>query len=258
MPKSKDQAEVMVLIPARGGSKSVPRKNIVPIMGKPLIAWTIETALACKRINRVIVSTDDLEIADTARSYGAEVPFLRPLELAQDLSRDIEYHIHALEWLRENEGYLPDLVINLRPTVACRQPSVIDKAIEIFQEKPDIDSLRSVHLASQSPFKMWTIGDDELLKSLAPLTGVEEPYNAPRQILPLVYWQDGYIDITKPSVILEQKSTTGRTILPFIVDAPAADIDYIDDIQLAETQLSERLLGVTYPESGSNSDRHPS
>ena len=101
-------------------------------------------------------------------------------------------------------------------------------------------------------------GDDELLKSLAPLTGVEEPYNAPRQILPLVYWQDGYIDITKPSVILEQKSTTGRTILPFIVDAPAADIDYIDDIQLAETQLSERLLGVTYPESGSNSDRHPS
>ena len=94
-----------------------------------------------------------------------------------------------------------------------------------------------------------------LLKSLAPLTGVEEPYNAPRQILPLVYWQDGYIDITKPSVILEQKSTTGRTILQFTVDAPAADID---TLMISTSRNATFDDFSSYPESGSNSDRHPS
>ena len=258
MSSSEKHTEVLALIPARGGSKSIPRKNIVSVMGKPLIAWTIETALECNRVSRVIVTTDDLEIADTARSYGAEVPFIRPTELAQDMSRDIDYHIHAIEWLRDNEGYLPDLVINLRPTAPNRQASVIDKAIEIFEKNPHIDSLRSIHLASQTPFKMWTIGDDRLLKPVANLQDVDEPYNEPRQALPLVYWQDGYIDITRPDVVLKQRSTTGRTILPFIVDNPAADIDYVDDIQLAEDQLSERLLGAIPPINGSDSNRHPS
>lgn len=232
--------EVLALIPARGGSKSVPRKNIIPLMGKPMIAWAIEHALAAEHITRVVVTTDDAEIATVAKSYGAEVPFMRPAALAQDLSVDIEFHRHAIEWMRDNEGYLPDMVINLRPTPPSRLPAVIDQAIETFAAHPEVDSLRSVHLAKQSPYKMWTIDEQSHLNPVAQLLGIAEPYNEPRQRLPLVYWQDGYIDITRPSVILEQNSTTGKLILPFIVEEPAADVDYPDELGRAEAQLRER------------------
>jgi CMP-N,N'-diacetyllegionaminic acid synthase len=232
--------EVLALIPARGGSKSVPRKNIIPLLGKPMIAWAIEHALACEHITRVIVTTDDEEIAAVARSYGAEVPFMRPAELAQDLSVDIEFHRHALEWLKQHESYVPDMVINLRPTPPSRQPAVLDKAIETFAAHPEVDALRSVHLAHQSPFKMWTIDVQGYMRPVATMLGVAEPYNQPRQKLPMVYWQDGYIDITRPKVILEQSSTTGKVILPFIIEEPAADVDYPDELSEAEAQLRER------------------
>ena len=232
--------EILVLIPARGGSKSVPRKNIIPLLGKPMIAWAIEHALAAEHVTRVIVTTDDEDIAAVAKAYGAEVPFLRPAELAQDLSLDIEFHRHAIKWLEQHENYVPDMVINLRPTPPSRQPAVIDKAIETFAAHPEIDSLRSVHLAEQSPYKMWTIDEKGLMRPVAPLPGVPEPYNEPRQRLPLVYWQDGYIDITRPSVILEQNSTTGRVILSFFIEEPAVDVDYHDELGKAEAQLRER------------------
>ena len=250
--------EVLALIPARGGSKSVQRKNIIPLMGKPMIAWAIEHALAAEYVTRVVVTTDDEEIAAIARAHGAEVPFMRPAELAQDLSVDIEFHRHAIEWLRDNEGYVPDIVINLRPTPPSRQPAVIDKAIETFAAYPEIDSLRSVHLAEQSPFKMWTIDDKGLMRHVAPLLGVPEPYNQPRQGLPLVYWQDGYIDITRPIVILGQNSTTGRVIRAFIIEEPAADVDYPDEIGKAEAQLRERYSENKKTIVEPSTTRHPS
>lgn len=250
--------KVLALIPARGGSKSVPRKNIVPLLGKPMIAWAIEHALACEHITRVIVTTDDDEIAAVARSYGAEVPFMRPAELAQDLSEDIEFHRHAIEWLKQHENYVPDMVINLRPTPPSRQPAVIDKAIETFAAHPEVDALRSVHLAEQSPFKMWTINEQGYIRPVAPLQGVAEPYNQPRQVLPLVYWQDGYIDITRPRVILEQNSTTGKIILPFIIEEPAADVDYPDELGEAEAQLRERQTPKSQPIVAAATTRHPS
>jgi CMP-N,N'-diacetyllegionaminic acid synthase len=250
--------EVLALIPARGGSKSVPRKNIFPLMGKPMIAWAIEHAQACEHITRVIVTTDDEEIAQVARSYGAEVPFMRPVELAQDLSVDIEFHRHAVEWLKQNENYVPDMVINLRPTPPSRQPAIIDKAIETFAAHPEVDALRSVHLAEQSPFKMWTIDEHGFMRPVAPLPGVAEPYNQPRQKLPLVYWQDGYIDITRPSVILEQNSTTGGVILPFFIEEPAADVDYPDELSEAEAQLRERQTPKSPVTTAPTTVRHPS
>ncbi len=237
---SSPYGEILALIPARGGSKSIPRKNLIPLMGKPMIAWAIEHALASRHITRVIVSTDDREIADVALKYGAEVPFLRPAEYAGDLSVDIEFHRHAIEWLRDNEGYRADMVINLRPTPPSRKPEVIDKAIETFAAHPNADSLRSVHLASESPFKMWTLDSDGFMKAVATLPNIDEPYNQPRQLLPLVFWQDGYIDITRPQVILEQNSCTGRFILPFLIEEPAQDIDYPDQIVGAEAQLRTR------------------
>lgn len=232
--------EVLALIPARGGSKSVPRKNIKPLMGKPMIAWAIEHALSSRHITRVIVTTDDSEIADIALAYGAEVPFLRPAEYAHDLSVDLEYHRHALEWLQDHENYLPSMVINLRPTPPARRPEIIDHAIELFAAHPEIDSLRSVHLAAASPFKMWTIDGQGYMHPVLSLPGVVEPYNQPRQLLPLVYWQDGYIDITRPQVILKQNSCTGRIIMPFIIDDPAADVDYPEQLGDAEAQLRQR------------------
>lgn len=232
--------EVLALIPARGGSKSVPRKNIKQIMGKPLIAWAIEHALESRYVTRVVVTTDDLEIATIAKEYGAEVPFIRPAAIAQDYSLDIDYHRHAIQWLSLNENYEPEMVINLRPTAPSRKPEVIDKAIELFAANPDADSLRSVHLAKQSPYKMWTVDSSSRLRPVAELPDVREPYNQPRQILPLVYWQDGYIDITRPKVIIEQNSTTGSVILPFIVEEPAIDIDYPEEVAEVEEQLRNR------------------
>lgn len=250
--------EVLALIPARGGSKSVPRKNIIPLLGKPMIAWAIEHALAAKHVTRVIVTTDDEEIAQVARTFGAEVPFLRPAEIAGDYSVDVEFHRHALEWLKAHEGYVPDMVINLRPTPPSRSPAVIDRAIEVFASRPDADSLRSVHLASESPFKMWTIDAQGFMQPVAPLPGVREPYNQPRQKLPLVYWQDGYIDITRPAVILEKDSTTGDVILPFFIEEPAADVDYPDEVGLAEAQLRARQAPATRGEQEATTVRHPS
>lgn len=232
--------EVLALIPARGGSKSVPRKNIIPLHGKPMIAWAIECALKSQHISRVIVTTDDEEISNIAREYGAEVPFLRPDEISGDFSTDIEFHLHALEWLKINEGYSPDMVVNLRPTPPSRSPKVIDKAIEVFYKHPEADSLRSIHLANETPFKMWTLNQNGYMDSVAALPGITEPYNQPRQKLPLVYWQDGYIDITRPRVIYEMNSTTGNLIIPFIIEEPAIDIDYPDALSSAEAQLKLR------------------
>ena len=250
--------EILALIPARGGSKSVLRKNIVKLLGKPMIAWAIEHAHASKHISRTIVTTDDEEIACIAKSYGAEVPFLRPAEFSGDYSLDVEFHRHALEWLQENQNYVPDMVINLRPTPPSRFPATIDRAIELFAAHPEADSLRSIHLASETPFKMWLVNDRGYMKPVANFPDLREPYNQPRQKLPLVYWQDGYIDITRPRVVLEKNSTTGDLILPFIIDEPAVDIDYPDALESAEAQLRER---ETFREQNTNESkpaRHPS
>jgi len=248
--------ETLTLIPARGGSKSIPRKNIMLINGKPMLAWTIMAALESKLIDRVIVSTDDQEIADVALSYGAEVPFLRPNDISGDLSTDIEFHKHALSWLKTEEGYEPDQVVNLRPTTPYRSSEVIDKAISTFSKNPDADSLRSVHMATESPFKMWFI-DESRLKPVMENLDHNECYNQPRQLLPNVYWQDGYIDITRPRVIFDQNSTTGKYIIPFLIEEQSIDIDYMDTFDLAEKQLKEKTSKTAITE-GERNLRHPS
>ena len=151
--------EILALIPARGGSKSVPRKNIRTVGGRPLIAWSIEQAKRSRRINRIVVTTDDQEIAEIARKWGAETPFMRPAELAGDRSTDIEHHEHALRTLAAAEGYRPEAVVNLRPTMPVRRIATIDRAIDALVARPDVDSVRSVSLAEQTPYKMWRIGD---------------------------------------------------------------------------------------------------
>jgi N-acylneuraminate cytidylyltransferase len=118
--------QVLAIIPARGGSKSIPRKNIRPLAGHPLIAYSIAAALEAHSVTRTIISTDDEEIAEVARRYGAETPFLRPAEFAQDNTTDLPVFEHALGWLMENEAYNPDIVVQLRPTSPIRPPDCVD------------------------------------------------------------------------------------------------------------------------------------
>lgn len=226
--------EVLALVPARGGSKSLPRKNLREIAGKPMVAHSIGHCLASTTISRTILTTDDPEIAEVGRSAGAEVPFMRPAEFAQDHSTDYEFVRHALLWLKENEGYEPDMVVQIRPTTPMRRIDLIDAAVCALAACPEADSLRAVVEACFSPFKMWTKNEDGFLSPLLSLPGMPEPYNQPRQILPQSYQQDGFIDITRPRTIFELNSITGDKILPFFLDRESIDIDHEHEFVDAE------------------------
>ena len=230
------RGEILALIPARGGSKGIPRKNLLVLAGKPLVAYSIEQALASRYITRTIVSTDDAEIADVARRYGADVPFVRPSELAQDLSPDLDVFRHALAWLRDRERYHCDLVVHLRPTAPVRRLALIDSAIETMLRQDDADSLRAVSRSEQTPYKMWRMVDGRL-EPLVPMAGVAEPHSLPRQELPELYWQNGYVDIVRPHVVLDLGMMAGHRIAPFIVDEPVPELDYPDDVPRLEAAL---------------------
>jgi YrbI family 3-deoxy-D-manno-octulosonate 8-phosphate phosphatase len=239
--------EILALIPARGGSKGIPRKNIRKFAGYPLIAWSIAAAKQSQFVTRVIVSTDDDEIAAIARECGAETPFLRPAEFAQDNSTDLPLFEHALEWLEQNEGYRPEIVIQLRPTSPIRPKTMVDDAIRILLAHNDADCVRGVVPAGQNPFKMWRFdGADQPMKPLLQGDGIAEPYNAPRQILPPVYWQTGHIDAIRVSTIKDKKSLTGDVIYPLMIDPRyTVDIDNLSDWAKYESLVSSGLEMVT-------------
>jgi len=242
MTTEKKRAEVLALIPARGGSKGIHRKNLVVLVGKPLIAYSIEQALSSRHITRVIVSTDDAEIAEVARRFGADVPFMRPPQYAQDLSPDIDVFRHALTWLGEHEGYACELVVHLRPTGPVRRVELIDEAIEKILDSPSADSLRSVSWPEQTPYKMWKIVDG-MLQPLLRMEDMAEPHSMPRQTLPEVYWQNGYVDIVRPHVVLELGMMCGYKILPFVVQEPIAEIDYEENLPRVQEALTKLQQG---------------
>ncbi len=226
-----------MVIPARGGSKSIPHKNIRSFAGYPLIAYSIAAGLTAETVNRVIVSSDDPKILAVARRYGAETPFQRPEEYSQDQTPDLPVFQHALQWLEENEGYRPDIVVQLRPTSPFRRVTHIDQAVYSLLERPDADAIRTVCIPFQNPFKMWRIGPNGLMMPLLE-TKFNEPYNMPRQALPEVYWQTGYVDAAWTDTIQTKDSMTGRNILPLIIDPSEwIDIDSPDDWRRAERLL---------------------
>lgn len=239
--------ETLALIPARGGSKGIPRKNIRNFAGYPLIAWSIAAAKQSAAVTRVIVSTDDEEIAAVARELGAETPFLRPAELAQDNSTDLPLFEHALKWLAENENYKPDILIQLRPTSPVRPRGLIDEALKILFDHKDADCVRGVVPAGQNPHKMWRFEDaSQPMKPLLTVDGIAEPYNAPRQILPPVYWQTGHIDAIRSSVIRSKHSLTGDIVYPLVIDPRyAVDIDTLSDWAKYETLVYSGLEMVS-------------
>ena len=190
--------EVLAVVQARGGSKGLPRKNLRPLMGHPIIAYSIASGLAAACVTRLLLTTDDEEIASVGRSYGAETPFLRPAHLAQDDTPDLPVFQHALSWLKEHEGYSPHVVVQLRPTTPLRPRGMIDQAVAILRQTPGTDCVRGVIEPKQTPYKMWRPGPDG---GIVPLLQTEfsEPYNMPRQKLPKAYWQTGHIDAISSS-----------------------------------------------------------
>jgi N-acylneuraminate cytidylyltransferase len=245
----KAKPEIMAVIPARGGSKGIPRKNIKNFAGFPLIAYSIQAALNSKYVTRTIVSTDDEEIANVARAFGAEVPFLRPSEFAQDTTLDFPVFENLLKTLQEIENYVPDLVIQLRPTSPIRPIHLVDEAIEIMLGDPAIDSVRGVVPSGQNPYKMWRIDPiNKLMTGLLSVDGIDEPYNSARQALPDTYWQTGHIDVIRTNVILEKKSMSGNKIKPIHINPDfTVDIDKPSDWQRAEWLVWYGSLEMVVP-----------
>jgi CMP-N-acetylneuraminic acid synthetase len=236
---------VLAVVPARGGSKGIPRKNLQLLGGKPLVAHAVETGCAATLVSRVVCSTDDPEIAQAARLAGAEVPFLRPAELAQDSSEDWPVFVHALEWLDQHEQWRPDLIVNLRPTSPLRTPRHVDDAIRLLLAT-GADSVKAVCLARQHPHKMWLRQPDGCIEPfLKTAFRIERGPDVPRAQLEDVYWQNGVVDVTRREVIFEQKVMIGRRVAGLVTTpAESIDIDTPLDLALAELLLTQRQQGA--------------
>ena len=228
--------EILALVTARGGSKGIPGKNIKPLAGKPLIAWTIEAALASRSLARVIVSTDDASIAEVSRDWGAETPFLRPAELAQDASSHISVVEHALHWVETNDHWLPDYVLLLQPTSPFRTVEDIDGAVEAARQK-NAQAVVGVCPAHNHPYLTKRILEDG---KLADFISVDMAYMR-RQDLPPAYVINGAIYLNKCDVLLKQRTFLPPGTLPYVMPLERSmDIDTPWDFYLAELILRER------------------
>lgn len=226
---------IFALIPARSGSKGIKEKNIIDFKGKPLFAHSIIQGLKSPYIDEVFVSTDSEKYAEIARSFGAKVPFLRPHEISEDDSTDFEAFDHFISFLTHNKCKIPDILVHLRPTYPKRKMDDLNEAIQLFLKYFDeADSLRSVIKAPQTPYKMWK-KDKKYLRPLMQLPSTKEPYNLPRQKLPVIYFQNACIDIVKTKTIINKKSMTGDKILMFEMDKNEInDIDNLKDLKKIE------------------------
>lgn len=221
--------KIFAIITARGGSKSIPNKNIKKINGKPLVYYSIKTGLASKLIDRVIMSTDSKKIMSVGKKYNCETPFLRPRKFSGDKSTDLEVFNHLADWLKKNDE-LPSYFVHLRPTHPIRDINEIDKAIKSIVKKPDYDSLRSLSVSKETPFKMWIKKKNQVIPILK-FKKLREYHSAPRQLLPVTYWQNGYVDIIKVDTIIKLKSMVGKKVMPFLVRKESRDIDYKDELK---------------------------
>ena len=229
-------AEVLAVIAARGGSKTLPGKNVAPFGGKPLIGWTIEAAFQSKAVRRTIVTTDDAVIARTAIDFGAEVPFVRPPELARDETPGVAAVLHAVEWLEQHQDYRPDIVVNLQPTSPLRHGGDIDAAIAQLSQC-SADAVVSVTAVDSHPFWMKTIDTAGFLHDF--VNQAEPTLN--RQSLPPVFALNGAIYLAHRTALLTHRDWYGggRTaayVMPF---ERSVDIDTRWDFLLAEMLLKE-------------------
>ena len=227
--------KILAIIPARGGSKGVPRKNIKDLDGKPLIAYTIEAAKKSKYIDRIVVSTEDEEIADVSKKNGGEVPFLRPTQLSQDNSPTIDCVIHMVNWLNEKENYVPDYVCLLQCTSPLRTYEDIDRTIEKAMNL-EVDGAVTVCEAEVNPY--WTnIFDGNKLEYF-----IEEGRQITRrQDLPKIYSVNGAVYVIKTNILLEKRTFETENITGYIMNSESSiDIDNELDFKFAEILIKEK------------------
>ena len=233
---------IYAVIPARGGSKGVPRKNVRSLGGYPLIAWSVAAARLCASVTRTFVSTDSDDIAAVAATYGAEVPFLRPAALSQDRSTDREFVMHALDWFREYEGREPDFLVHVRPTTPLRDAAKLDEAIRMMLDNATATGLRSVHPLAEPPHKMLRIVEG-YLTGFFPDDPRPEYYNLPRQSFPTAYNPNGYVDVLRTSFVRSGESLHGTRMLAYVTPH-AIEVDRPEDFEQLEFQLGREPSAV--------------
>ena len=238
--------KIISVIPARGGSQSIKYKNIAKVGSKPLIAYSIKQSLKSKLISRTIVSTDDKKIADISKKFGAEVPFLRPKSISKNSSTDICFFNHLINWLKKNENYEPDLIVQLRPTQPYRKVKLINNAIIKMTKDKKADSLRSISFPERTPYKMW-FKKKNRLSYLFSKTKFEkkEYFNFDRRKLPKVYWHDGVIDIVRTRTIKKYKNLTGKKIA--FIDTKnkyLIDIDSKSDLDFLNILIKKKYIKI--------------
>jgi CMP-N,N'-diacetyllegionaminic acid synthase len=237
----------VAFVPARSGSERVPQKNVRRLAGHSLLAYAIETARQSGCFERVVVSTDSEEIADVARWYGADVPFLRPVEYATSTSPDIEWLSHMLEHLVERY----DLFALIRATNPFRGPDVVRRGLEQLLGTPEADSVRAVELVKQHPGKMWLLSDDG--RTMAPLldqSDLEVAWHAGQyQALPEVYSQNSALEIAWTRVVTETGTREGKVLAPFLTQGlEGFNVDDEEDWDRAERLVAAGV--ATLPEVG--------
>lgn len=234
----KQMPKVLAVIPARGGSKGVPHKNIRPVGGKPLIAWTIEVALDARHLfHRVVVSTDDPQTADIARSFGAEVPFLRPADLAADKSPTLPVLQHAVNFVEQQDGVNLDWVMLLQPTAPLRSVADLEASLELALAGGSDSVISVVRVFDVHPILMKRIEDGMLLPFC-----MEEKEGTRRQDYdPPAYMRNGAIYLSRRRAIMEQNSIWGRSIKPYVMpEERSLSIDTEEHLKLADLALSGR------------------
>lgn len=237
-----DKLNILAIIPARGGSKRLPGKNIKKLAGIPLIVHTIRHASQAKILTRTIVSTDNEAIADVCRRAGAEVPFMRPGELAEDATPDKPVLLHAMKWMEENCDFSADIVTILRPTTPLRPTGLIDKVLSLILET-GCDSVRTVTSVEgvHHPYWMYTMDRDGRSKSLIEGVTLEQYYQS--QLLPKVYRLNGLVDCIRADVLRHGSTIYGKDMRMFPVPAPVSfDIDTEMDFIICEKLLETGAL----------------
>ena len=238
-----DDGGVLAVVGARSGSKGLPDKNVRPLGGHPLLAWAVATARRSARVDRVVVSTDSERYAEVARRYGAEVPGLRPAELATDDSPDVAYVRHLLDLLAERESYRPAIVLRLLPTVPFQAPEDLDGVVDVLRADPDATSAVVVARSRQHPAKALRLDADVAGRPrLAAFHGDGDVEPAARQGH-VASFHRGNVVATRPATVAATGTLTGPRVAAHVIDAARAlDIDTEADLRLAEA-----LLGVLEP-----------
>lgn len=231
---------ICTVIPARGGSKSIKKKNIQPLNDKPLLAYSIEYSRSCPLVSVTFVSTDSPEIQTIAKEFGAFAAFLRPAEFATDDSRDYPFMRHALEALEDHFDQIFDAFVLLRPTSPLRPKGLIERATKLLEDNPHGTSVRSVARTDKHPYRHWFFDGAAIRSPFKEIPGEQEPYNVPRQALPDCYFQTGDLEMVRRDTLLAG-SVSGEHVLGLTIDeSEYVDIDTMDDLDRAKQKIETK------------------